>query len=155
MNKEKYEYAVHLWGGFFNYTNPYKDKHDLESKSYYFDTREEREKFLKEVEKHKKAAKSAYNLSCIATHLSEGIGVRNHTCLHRLVEYKGKQYHSKRQFDWIISARTAEYFMEYKWYPGFNDYVIENSLVNEEVDYKKVKILREWTTGTLIIKDYE
>ena len=42
--------------------------------------------------------------------------------------------------------------MEYKWYPGFNDEVIE-TILGEEVDYTKVKVLAEWTSGTLIIDD--
>ncbi len=146
MKIKGYEYGVHIWGGFFNELNPYK--HDIKRGSHYFDTEQERDDFIKLLRKHETEGRKVYRLSTIATHKTEGVGIRNHSCCHRIVEYKGVHYYSKNQWSWVEDVEALKYHMEWKWYPGFNDDVVEETL-KEDVDYKEVTIVEEWVTGTV------
>ena len=65
---------------------------------------------------------------------------------YRVVEFEGREVYSKLDMGYAYPHDTAEYHMEYKWTPGFNDdAAIED---DSEEELKKVKIIQEWITVT-------
>ena len=142
-NKDlKYEYALYTWGGFYN--SSYQVHHKYEPGVYTFDTAKERTDFIDKM----KSLEKQHNYRHFAHRSFEGFDCTNLPCLHRIVEYKGKYYYSNHHWSWLEGISTLEYHMENKWYPGFNDEVVEETLVSEEIDYNKVKVIQEWITGS-------
>jgi len=138
----KYEYYVHVWGGFFNDHN--KIIHGVDNGPYWFDEESDRQLFLDKLFKLKDQLIKQYNRLdlIIATKKEEGYHTRDFPKLHRVCRYKGKEYYSEYS--------TLEYHMEWKWYPGLNDYVIEEEL-NESIDYDDVEIISEWISGSFAV----
>ncbi len=134
----KYEYYIHVWGGFFN--DEYKRVHCFQPGNYFFDTLKEREDFistLREIEEKMDARH-------LGISMSEGYHCRIETKLHRVTKYNGKEYYSEYNLGCSYPIDAAKYHMENKWYPGFNDYPM-----GEDFDYhkKKFKVVQEWITG--------
>lgn len=142
MSIPKYEYFFHVWGGFFNDHN--KEIHGYEEGTQYFDDQHTRDLVLQNMEK------ARVNLdtrdAILVYKIDEGYHVRKLPACHRVVEYKGKRYYSTYKWHWPESADTLWFCMENKWYPGFNDHVVEEEL-GHEVDYNNVEIVQEWITG--------
>lgn len=139
MNKEpKYEYHLFTWGGFYN--EEYLKIHLKPQGDFWFDTFEERQKFIDEL----KAIEEKLNARHLAMKLSEGYCCRERTVIHRVIEWKGKKYYSKLDMGINYPFTAAKYHLEWKWFPGFNDYPL-----GEEFDYERnqVKIIQEWITG--------
>lgn len=142
MKKLKYEYFLCTWGGFYNEQN--RNMHKEKEGNKYFDTAEERDKYLDML---KRTAKSLPTEdSTLMSVTKEGYHVRDLPVCHRIVEYKGRRFYSCKKWDWPEDLRVLLYSMEYKWTPGFNDDIVEEVL-GEDVDYEQVKIIQEWVTG--------
>lgn len=134
----KYQYFLHTWGGFYN--TWHQEKHGYKEGEFLFDTSAERQQYMEELE----AVSEVLNAHMLATSTSEGFACDVRTVLHRVVEWEGKQYYSQRDMGPNYPLDTAMYFIEYNWYPGFNDYPL-----GEDFDYEahEVKVLKEWITG--------
>ena len=137
MKDLKYEYAIKLWGGFFN--DEHKDFHKKEDGDFYFDTSQARREFLIDyqiLEELHQAKRLTYTEW-------EGFQARVPSVIHRVIEFEGKQYYSKREMFNNQSYDSCKYHLEYKWTPGFNDYPLGINF-----DYEKVTVIKEWITGS-------
>ncbi len=133
----KYEYGVYLWGGFFN--EEYQPLHGFEEGNYYFDTAEEREKFISEL----KDISQKHNAKYLMTHEFEGCSCRVPCILHRVTKFEGKEVYSTYDLFNCTSLDIAEYHLENKWFPGCND-----NPFGEDFDYDNSDIeVHEWITG--------
>ncbi len=134
----KYEYHLLTWGGFYN--EEYLKIHNIQSGDYYFDTAEERQAFIDKINVFAKEL----NTFKPAIILTEGHCCRTRTVLHRVIEWDGEIYYTENDMGVNYPLDAAQYHLEYKWYPGFNDYPL-----GEDFDYEnnKVKIIQEWITG--------
>lgn len=137
----KYEYFIHTWGGFYNQSNV--DIHGFTKEqggSKWFDTKEDRENYINLLENVCKNLGTPD--ACIVHVIDEGYDTRDVPTAHRITEYEGKHYYSCDKWNWPSDLSTIEYHMEWKWYPGFNDYPL-----GMDFDYSKVNIVQEWITG--------
>lgn len=142
-NKElKYQYHVCTWGGFYN--EEYLKIHNEKRGDHWFDTLEERQEFIDRLF----AIEEKLDAKHLVMNVSEGYCCNIETKLHRVIEWEGKRYYSESSMGINYPMSAAEYHMEYKWQPGFNDYPL-----GEEFDYEKnqVVIIQEWITGALQI----
>ena len=141
--KPEYTYYLYTWGGFYN--DKYIELHGyFEKGAFFFDTKEERDSYIKEL----KNAEEKYNAKYLIFQIAEGynLSVESMPCIHRVVEYKGVKYYSYYQLHWPMEITNAAYIKQYKWYPGFNDETVEE-ILQEEVNYEEVEIIEEWYTG--------
>lgn len=135
MEVPKYEYHLKTWGGFYNNSNA----HGFKEGDYWFDTAGERRVYIDALKKA-----SEFSSPCVIS-VSEGYHCRVPTKLHWVVEWDGKRYYSEYELFVNYPFSTAQYHLEHKWYPGFNDYPL-----GEDFDYdkNKVTIIQEWITGS-------
>ncbi len=141
-NKFKYEYLLNTWGGF--YKKEYRKLHGMRPGYHYFNTENERKSYLltlKEIEKK-------LNARHLATTLSEGYNCGVITTLHRIINFDNKEHYSKYKMSPNYPYDAAQYYLTWKWYPGFNDYPL-----GEDFDYDKVEIVQEWITGAFVIEE--
>ena len=143
LDKPKFEYYVKTWGGFYN--EEHKQIHGLSEGDYWFDTKIEADKFIEDRKKIEKELGANY----LACELHSGYTTRIKTELHRVIEYEGKEYYTSYDIGYNYPMKAALYHMEYKWYPGFNDYPL-----GEDFNYSKVKIKQEWVTGAYTKDEY-
>lgn len=139
----KYEYLLYTWGGFYNEYN--KGIHKEQEGYHYFDTEEERSKYIHKL----KAIEKDTNALYLMTHLAEGYYVRTIPMLHRVIRYKGKEYYS---YDTRLPGTpyyAMKYNLENKWYPGCNDYPLGEDFEH----YDDVETVQEWITGAFDIND--
>jgi hypothetical protein len=142
----KYEYLLHTWGGFYNEGN--QKIHGELSGDHYFDIEKERETYLIKL---KDIAKEIGTYDCrLMNHKEEGFTVRTPPMLHRISEYKGEQVHTTRDGRVLTKYDDCEYMLEYKWYPGFNDYPFGEDFDYEQEDFK---IVQEWITGSFVYEE--
>ena len=134
----KYQYHMHTWGGFYN--DEYKSKHKHEPGDYFFNTDTERQAHIKEL----KRIETMLNAKHLMITQTEGYACNIRTVLHRVVEWKGKRYYSSYDMGINYPISAAKYHMEWKWYPGFNDYPL-----GEDFDYdtNQVTVIQQWITG--------
>jgi len=134
----KYEYHLLTWGGFYN--EEYWKTHGKTSGDFWFDTEEERQAYMDEL----KSLEWLTESPCLAIKLSEGYNCRIRTVIHRVVEWKGERHYSSNDLGANYPFNSAQFVLENKWYPGFNDYPL-----GEDFDYEnnEVKIIQEWITG--------
>lgn len=139
----KYQYHVQTWGGFYN--DEYKAIHGLSAGDFVFDTKEERREFIEKLEAIAKKMQ-AYHL---CTSLSEGFNCNTRTIAHRVCKINGKEYHDSCDLGVNYPYDTALYWMENKWYPGFNSYPL-----GEDFDYEnaEIEIVAEWVEGAFTNK---
>ena len=80
--------------------------------------------------------------------ISEGYCCRTRTVLHRVIEWDGKRYYTQLDMGVNYPMDVAQYHLEWKWYPGFNDYPL-----GEDFDYDNnpVQIIQEWITGAFTV----
>jgi len=138
----KYEYLLHTWGGFYN--DQYSKIHKKKDGFIYFDTKIERDTYVKELE----VIEQRLNARHLVIKLSEGYNTRTIIMLHRVIKFDGKEYYSEYKLSPNYEFDVAKYHLENKWYPGFNDYPL-----GEDFDYEKVKTVQEWITGAFDITD--
>lgn len=138
----KYEYMLQTWGGFYN--KEYKKIHKQEEGYNYFDTKEERASYVRELRRIERALDANH----LVVKLEEGYHTRVVVIAHRITRYKGKDYHTTWDFSPCYPFESAVYFMENKWYLGFNDYPL-----GEDFDYDnpEVSVVAEWIEGALSI----
>lgn len=139
----KYKYHLLTWGGFYNTYH----KHDFKAGDYLFNTLEEREAYIKLLEKTSKDL----NAQVLMTSLSEGYTCNVRTVCHRVSEYKGQEYYTTWDLGINYSFNTAKFIMEDKWYPGFNDYPLGEDFDYEDLEFK---VLSEWITGAMNINEF-
>lgn len=134
----KYEYHLFAWGGFYN--DRYREIHHKEEGNYWFDTKEERQKYIDELREIEK------NLDgkVLMITLSEGFCCRIKTVLHRVVECDGLYCYTKNELGYNFPIDVAQYTLAYKWRVGFNDYPL-----GEDYDYSKARVIQEWITGAI------
>lgn len=137
-NPLKYQYHLHTWGGFYN--DCHRNIHHYEPGDYFFDTSAERHDYIETLE----AISEVLNARVLCITRTEGFCCDVRTCLHRVVEWDGKQYYSTRDMGVNYPYDAAVSFIEWNWTPGFNDYPL-----GEDFDYEgnEVKVLQEWITG--------
>lgn len=142
----KYEYLLMTWGGFYNQEN--KDRHGLEPGYHYFDSEEERENYLRKLQRIEKRLNAKY----LASMKSEGFNVREPVILNRVSSYKGREVHTTYESMPGTSYSIAAYLLENKWYPGHHDYPF-----GEDFDYESpsFKVVQEWITGQFDAKESE
>jgi hypothetical protein len=136
-NKEipKYEYYLLTWGGFYNKEH----KHNYKSGDYWFDSLEDRTKYIEELKK----VSERLNAHSLVTSLGEGFTMRIKTIGNRIFkDTEGKLHHTTRDFGYNYDISTAKYVIEYKWYLGFND-----EPFGDDYDYSKCEELKTWVTG--------
>lgn len=134
----KYQYCVKTWGGFYNHE--YFLIHGLKKGEYVFDTLEERRVFIDE----RKTISKHLNARELAIECSEGFCCNIDTVCHRVVEIDGTQYYSSFNKGRNYSFSDAKYWMENKWYTGFNDCPLGGDFDYAAAD---IKIIKEWITG--------
>lgn len=139
INSMPYLYYLYTWGGFYN--KEFQDIHGYIGGGRNFNTAKEREEYLDTL----KQVEIKLNARHLAFRTCEGFNTLVPTILHRVVEYKGNQYYSNNDMGIGYPYGAAEYHMQWKWYPGFNDYPL-----GEDFDYDKEKftIIQEWITGS-------
>lgn len=136
-NKEmKYQYGVLTWGGFYN--EEFVEKHGLEEGTKMFDTKDERNHYLSKL----KGLSRSLNARELMVDEFEGYNCNEETVLHRVISFDGKEHYTNYNLGSDYPYTTAQYHLENKWYPGFNDYPL-----GEYFDYSKVTIIQEWITG--------
>lgn len=145
-NFPKYQYYLKTWGGFYN--DCYTKIHGYLPVEMYFNSLEEREDYLnnlKTIEKELGAKHLAY-VEAEGYHISEPV------VLNRISRYDNKDYYSSNKLTPGFELSTALYIMDWKWYPGCNDYPL-----GEEHDYEKnpVQIVKEWITGGVDTTEFE
>lgn len=142
MENLKYEYMLSTWGGFYN--EEYQALHKYEEGYHYFDSEEEREKYIQKL----RCTEEDLDAKHLMISKSEGYNVRVNTVLHRVIKYQDKEYYSKYDIGCAYPYEHAKYHLEYKWYPGFNDYPL-----GEDFDYEnnQVETIQEWITGAFDI----
>lgn len=136
MKNLKYEYHLKTWGGFYN--NEYYKIHGLKGGDFWFDTLEARQEYIDKL----KLIEIDLHAVRLMIKLTEGYCCRIRTKLHRVIQFDGKQYYSKYDIGVNYPFNAAQYHLQYKWYPGFNDYPL-----GENFDYNNVEIIKEWITG--------
>ncbi len=136
MKCPKYEYHVQTWGGFYN--KEHAKKHKLKEGDFFFDTKEARNSFIE----NRRRIEKELDAHVLMIDTTEGFCSRIKTVLHRVIEVDGVQYYSQREMGFNYPFGAAKYHMEWKWYPGFNDYPL-----GEGFDYSGVKIVQAWITG--------
>lgn len=116
----KYEYLLHVWGGFWNPWN--KEIHNEPETEYlWFDTAEERQAELDRLRKI--ASELGTWDACIAHSMSEGYLTRYRHILHSLVMVDGQiievendlGYGFFTQSDIEEDASSIQYFKDEKW----------------------------------------
>ena len=140
--EKKYQYHVLTWGGFYNHE--YKNIHGLDKGDFFFDTKEERDEFIR----GRFYIAEDLNAGVLCFSQSEGFCCDTRTVLHRITEIEGKQYYSTRDMGINYPYSAAHFFMENKWQPGFNDYPI-----GEDYDYTDAKIIQQWITGAFSVSE--
>jgi hypothetical protein len=136
MDCPKYQYHALTWGGFYN--TEYKSIHGLEEGDFLFDKKEDRDAFIN----NRKEIKKQLSAQFLLFHLTEGFCCDTRTIVHRVIEFEGVNYYSQRDLGISYPFSSARYYLENKWYPGFNDCPL-----GEDFDYDKVKTVKEWITG--------
>ncbi len=99
----KYEYMLLTWGGF--YSKRHQVKHGYTPGYRWFDTAEERTKYvteLKEVEKR-------LNALHLAISTEEGVHTRMRTVAKMVFVHQGKEYPCQYDFGFAYPADSAEY----------------------------------------------
>lgn len=134
----KYEYLLKTWGGFYN--KEYKDIHGEVSGLHYFNTKEERDEYLKKLSK----IESEMGANALMSTISEGYHTRTITTLHRVIKWKNKEYYSSRKLSPNYPYEGAKYCLENNWYTGFNDYPLGYDFDYENND---IEVVQEWITG--------
>ena len=134
----KYEYHLRTWGGFYN--EEYKAVHKKEEGDFWFNTKEEREKYLANLTE----ISASLNANFLMSVEHEGYHVRTEVVLNRISKHNEKEIHTTRSMGYGYNYDNAKYFLEYKWYPGFNDYPF-----GEDFDYSdpNFQVVQEWITG--------
>ena len=136
----RYRYYLKTWGGYWNQPN---DKGHKEG-DHWFDSEEERTDYMVQLQADVRAENRRDAIAAMVT--AEGYNTKDRTVCHRVVEFEGREVYSKLDMGYAYPHDTAEYHMEYKWTPGFNDdAAIED---DSEEELKKVKIIQEWITVT-------
>lgn len=133
----KYEFLLHTWGGFYN--EEHKKRHNRERGYHYFDTAEEREKYLNALKTEEILLKAEYLMAA----KEEGYDVRIPLIAHRVILLNGKEYYDSTEFPPKYPLSSAQYHITYKWKPGFNSYPAG------DVDYSKAIVIQEWFTGAI------
>ncbi len=137
----KYKYTLHTWGGFYN-----DDVvgHDFKEGGYSFNTKVERDT---RVDILQKKAKELNQIVCI--NKDEGYTTDQHTTLHRISSYKGKEVYTTCVIDSIYYPMdSALFYIGNSWYPGHNDYPF-----GDDFDYTNFEenpdfiVKAEWITG--------
>lgn len=147
MKKEpKYEYHLYTWGGFYN--EEHLKIHRKPRGDFWFDTNEERQKFIDEL-RHIEEKLNARHLGVTMT---EGYCCRIRTVLHRVVEWDGKRYYSSYDMGINYPISAAKFHLKWKWIVGFNDYPL-----GDDFDYgnSSIKVIQEWITGAEQEFDFE
>ena len=106
FTNEKYEYLLQTWGGFYN--EQYAKIHNLKPGYFWFDSKEELQKFLHGLQKIEKEM-SAFHL---ATNIVEGQHVRYKTIAKMIMKYKGKDYNYEYDFGFGYPIESAHYMFE-------------------------------------------
>lgn len=135
----KYRYHVKTWGGFYN--DEYRAIHGLEEGDFLFDTEEGRDKFIS----HLKEIEDRLDARSLVTHTTEGYHCDVHTTCHRICEWEGVEYYTTYNLGVNYDKASADFWMDNKWYPGFNDYPLGRDF--EHYDSKGFKVKAEWVTG--------
>ena len=140
----KYQYHVKTWGGFYNVEH--KAIHGLSKGDYFFDTEEERSQWIAE----RKEISERLNANALVFTETEGYTCNVRTVCHRITRFEGRKYYTTSDLGVNYSYSAAMHWMEYKWYPGFNDYPL-----GDEFDYENIKLkTHEWITGAFPV-DFE
>jgi hypothetical protein len=103
FENEKYEFLLHTWGGFYN--EEYKAKHGLEPGYFWFDTKEERESYLKNLKDIEEKLSAKY----LATSFYEGKNTRYRTIVKMKFIYNGKAYPYEYDFGYGYDTESAHY----------------------------------------------
>tara|TARA_R110000850_G_scaffold89835_1_gene191962 strand:- start:5 stop:427 length:423 start_codon:yes stop_codon:yes gene_type:complete len=133
-----YQYHVRTWGGFYN--KEYKDLHGLEDGDFFFDTAHERQVFID----HRRDIEQKLGANVLMIKETESYHCNIKTVCHRVVEIEGVSHYSSRSMGVNYSFDSAKYFMDNKWYTGFNDYPLGDDF---DYDTVEIKYLKEWITG--------
>ena len=140
----KYIYHLVTWGGFYN--EEYRKIHNEKAGDFFFDTEEERQVYIDKLKQIEEDL-GAFRLMAFTT---EGFPqmYEKKVTLHRITEYRGKQYKTSREMFYDTTHEDAKYALDWKWYPGCNDYPL-----GEDFDYEtaadngELKTF-EWIEGT-------
>lgn len=106
FSNEKYEFVLHTWGGFYNDEN--KAKHGLEPGYFWFDTAEDRQKFLDSLREIEKKFDAKY----IAHNFEEGQHVRYRTIARMTLVYNNKAYQYEEDFGFAYPVSAAHSMFE-------------------------------------------
>lgn len=143
----EYFYHVEFWGGFFNE----EYKHGIKNGCYWFRTQSARTRYINKLKKVEQEIDARH----LAIHLAEGCHLTEKPALHRVLEWKGKQYHLSYEMFYGFEHSTCTYHMTWKWTPGFNCYIPGHE-IKEDIDYEnEVKEIASWITGSFEHKDEE
>lgn len=144
--KDKYEYLLHTWGGFYN--DEHQVKHGKEEGYFFFDTMAELQDYLKDLRK----IEDDLNANHLAIVINEGTHVRYKTTAKMVFRYKGNEYPYEYDFGYAYSKHTA-YFMFHEGNYGcdcnrstFIRRDVDNNFpelnCGDEIKVKKFKVLQ-------------
>ena len=132
MKEKKYEYMLHIWGGFFNEHNV--EIHKEQPWNYkWFDSKEDRQLEIDRLNKLKDSCKTPD--SCLVIVKEEGYLTRYKVIIKSIVEYKGRLYNITNDLGYgFYNSEIDElgevfsYIKEWKWdidiynqIPGLDD----------------------------------
>lgn len=128
MQEDKYEYMFHTWGGFYN--KQHKDIHGKEEGYFFFDTKEDRERYLNDllnIEKQLNAIRLVYTFE-------EGNNVRYKTIAKMQLLYNNKWYDFSYDFGHAYSEKNAHFmFHEGNYACDCNKLLFLNEAYGDEI----------------------
>lgn len=104
--KEKYEYLIHTWGGFYN--EEYVIKHGKEEGYFFFDTMDKLQEYLNEL----KQIENEIGASRLMYTIAEGRHVRYKTIAKMKMKYNGKEYDYEEDFGYAYPVESAHFMFE-------------------------------------------
>lgn len=99
----KYEFMVHIWGGFFN--PEHKSIHKKEPGYYWFGSSEERAKFINDLD----LISIELNAHVLMRELCEGFETRYRTIAKMTLEMRGEKYNVGYDFGFAYPEEAAHY----------------------------------------------
>lgn len=99
----KYEYMLQTWGGFYN--DEYREKHGYTGGYFWFDTAEERQRYISEL----REAEDKFGARILVIDIKEGSDLRQRTVAKMTFSYMGREYQHEEDFGFAFPEENARY----------------------------------------------
>ncbi len=133
FSKEKYEYMIHTWGSFYN--EEFFEIHRKEEGYHFFDTSEDRQKYIDELRKiNRQIEEGTGNSESLLIVSKDGQGLRYKTIAKMNFNYKGKSYPYEHDFGYGFEEGSARFmFDDGNYNCDCNRSLFLNRIVGDEI----------------------